>query len=131
MVKEKISNLERRKYPRFKDKIFVSGKLNSTPGEVLKAFTENFSAGGLMLETEKAALCHSELELELYQPRDETKRVIFSIPVTGRVVFSKKIATENFGQGENQFRIGIEFLKIEEEDRKIIVDYAQGRKSEE
>lgn len=131
MAKEKISNLERRKYHRLKDEIFVSGKLNSNPSEVLKAFTENFSAGGLMLETEKAIPCHSELELELCQPRDETKRVIFSIPVTGRVVFSKRIAMENFGQGENQFRIGIEFLKIEEEDRKIIGDYVQRRKSEE
>jgi c-di-GMP-binding flagellar brake protein YcgR len=118
-------SLERRKFSRFRDNIFIFGNLKLSPTEKFKAFTENISAGGLMLEMERDIPNQSELELEMYQPLDRDKRVIFSIPVLGRVVWTRKIEKDNFQEGENKYRVGIEFSEIKEEDRKRITKYVE------
>lgn len=130
MEKDKFPDLERRNYSRFRDNIFIFGNLRLSPTEKFKAFTEDISAGGLMFETERDVSKMSEVELEIYQPMDSDKKVIFSIPVLARGVWIRKIEKENFEDGENKYRVGIEFLEIKEEDRKIITTYVQRRRSE-
>ena len=130
MREDKSLSLKRRKSSRLKDKIFIFGKFRLSPTTEFKAFTENISAGGLMFEIERNIPIQSELELEMYQPMVRDKRVIFSIPTLARVKWLKKIEKDNFQQGENRYRVGIEFSEIKEEDRKIIATYIQRRTSE-
>lgn len=130
MTRGKFPDLEGRKYTRFKDKVFIFGSLKSSPIEEIKAIAENISAGGLMFEIEREIRERSELELEIYQPMDRDKRVIFSIPALAMVKWSQKIEKNDFEQGENKYRVGIEFLEIEEGGRKIIAGYVEKGRSE-
>ena len=130
MEKDKFPDLERRKFSRFRDNIFIFGNLKSSPTEKFKAFTEDISAGGLTFETERDVPKMSELELEIYQPMDCEKRVIFSIPLLAKVKWTRIIEKDNFEQGENKHRVGIEFSEIKEEDRKIIAKYVERKISE-
>ena len=78
-----------------------------------------------MLETETDILQGAELELELYQPLKRSKTVILSVPLVAKVVWTRKLEKKNFEQGENKYRIGIEFLKIKQQDRQKIVKYIE------
>lgn len=123
MKMEGYPNLERRRFSRFKDNIFIFGNLRLNPIEEFKALTNDISAGGLMLETERDISEESELELQIYQPMDSDKRVIFSIPVLGKVKWTTKIEKNNFEDGENKYRVGIEFSEIKEEDRQRVAKF--------
>ena len=130
MDEERAPCLERRKYKRLKDNIFIFGSLRLSPSEEFKAFTRDISTGGLMFERERDIPNQGELELEMYQPMDCDKRVIFSIPILTEVKWTRKIEKDNFEQGENKYRVGVEFLEIEEGDRKIIATYVERKTSE-
>ena len=129
MGSDRYPNLEGRIFPRLKDNIFILGCLKSSPTEEFKAITNNISAGGIMFETERNISKDSELELEIYQPMDSDKRIIFSILVLAKVKWIRQIEKDNFQQGENKYRVGIEFSKIEEEDRQKIINYVEENKS--
>lgn len=126
MKMEGYPNLERRRFSRLKDNIFIFGNLRLSPIEEFKALTKDISAGGLMLETERDISEESELELQIYQPMDSDKRVIFSILVLTKVKWIRQIEKDNFEQGENKYRVGIEFLELKEEDRERIAKYVEG-----
>ena len=129
MKMEGYPNLEKRRFSRLKDNIFIFGNLRLNPIEEFKALTKDISAGGLMLETERDISEESELELQIYQPMDSDKRVIFSIPVLGKVKWTTKIEKNNFEDGENKYRVGIEFSEIKEDDRQKIIKYVEKNKS--
>ncbi len=122
---EGYSNLERRRFSRLKNNIFIFGNLRLNPIEAFKALTKDINAGGLMFETESDISEESELELQIYQPMDSDKSVIFSIFVLGKVKWTTKIENDNFEEGENKYRIGIEFSEIKEEDRQRITTYVE------
>ena len=129
MDKEGLSNLERRRFPRLKDNIFIFGNLRSSPAEEFKAIAEDISAGGLMFQTEGNIFEENELQLEVYQPINRDKIIIFSVPILAKVKWTTKIEKNNFEDGENKYRVGIEFSKIEEEDRQKIINYVEENKS--
>lgn len=125
MGEDKFPDLERRRFPRIKDNFFIFGNLRSASIEDFKAFTKDISAGGLMFETEREIPEASKLELEIYQPLARDKRIIFSIPVMAKIIWTRKIEKDNFEVGENKYRIGIEFSEIREEDRQKITQYVE------
>lgn len=126
METNSFANLERRKFSRLKDNIFIFGCLRADPiEEEIKAFTNDVSAGGLMFEAERDILKDSELELQIYQPLDRDKRMIFSIPVMAKVIWTRKIEKDNLEEGETKYRVGIEFLEIKEKDREMIERYVE------
>ena len=124
----KPQDLERRRFRRLKANIFIIGNLGSGSDE-LKVVTKNISGGGLMFETEKDISQDTTLDLEIYQPIDCRKSTIFSIPVLARVVWIREIEKNNFEDGENKYRVGIEFSEIKEEDRQKIIKYVEENKS--
>ena len=77
MDMEKSQDLERRKFPRLKDNIFILGVLKANHAAEFKAFTRDISGGGLMFETDRDIPAGSELELEIYQPSDSGKKYYF------------------------------------------------------
>lgn len=123
MEGDKSLGSEMRKYHRLKDNVFIFGNLTSNPNEEFKAFTRDISAGGLMFETEKDIPQDMRLDLEIYQPSDRRKTMVFSIPVLARVVWTRGIEKDNLEEGENKYRIGIEFLEIKEEDRQRVAKF--------
>ena len=125
-------NSERRTFPRIEDDIFIfinispsSNTVSNTATRRFKAFTKNISAGGLMFETEENIIERdNELELEIYQPVNPDRTMIFSLPVLAKVIWIQKIEKEHFENGENKYLIGVTFLHIKEQDRQKIVKYA-------
>ena len=132
METEKALNSERRQFPRIEDNFFIFVALSSSSTNLekntsggFKTFTKNISAGGLMFETEESTIeWDNELELEIYQPVNPDKTMIFSIPVLAKVIWIQKIEKEHFENGENKYLIGVKFLHIKEQDRQKIVKYA-------
>lgn len=120
-----VPNLEKRRFSRVKDNIFIFGNVMANSAEEFKAFTQDINVGGLMFETERDIPKESKLELEIYQPMDSDKRVIFSIPVLAKVIWTEKREKKNFEQGENRYQIGIEFSEMKDEDRQIVTKYIE------
>ena len=126
MDMEKSQDLERRKFPRLKDNIFILGVLKANHAAEFKAFTRDISGGGLMFETDSNIPAGSELELEIYQPSNSGKRIIFSVHVIAKVAWTKGIEKDAFEEGENRYQVGVEFSEIKEEDRQRIVNFVNG-----
>lgn len=123
MKTDETLNIERRKFPRVKDNIFSLYHLSSCPAEEFRAISNDISAGGLMFETERNISKGSKVYMEIDQPIDCDKTMIFCIPVLTKVIWLKKIDKDNFETGENKYKVGIEFLEIKEEDRNRIAKY--------
>lgn len=121
----KALDIKKRRFPRIKDNIFILYHLSSCPDRRFKAITGDISAGGLMFETERNIPKGSKVCMEIDQPIDCDKTMIFCIPVLAKVIWVRKIDKDNFETGENRYKAGIEFLEIKEEDRKRIAKYAE------
>ena len=121
--------LERRKFPRLKDNIFVFCRSGSTSSDEFKAITCDISGSGLMFETERDITPESKLELEIYQPIKRSKSMIFSVPVLAKVIWMKRIEKASFEKGENKYKLAIEFIEIEKKDRKKIANYIEEKVS--
>jgi c-di-GMP-binding flagellar brake protein YcgR len=126
-----LFNLEKRNFPRIEDTIFFlynysESVINITSASIQRctAFTRDISVGGLMFETETSIFEKgNEFELELYQPLNCDKTVVFCMPILAKVIWMMKIEKEHFEIGENQYRTGIQFLEIKGQDRQKITNY--------
>ena len=116
---------EKRKQNRLADSIFLSYRVDKKLLDEFRAVTQNISAGGLMFEAEKNFYSAQILKLEIYQPVNPFKTLIYVIPAMARVVWAEKIRQGFFELGENRYRIGVEFIKISPQDREMIMRYAQ------
>ncbi len=115
--------VESRKFTRLKDNILISGHLVPETFRGFKAFTRDISAGGLMFETDRNIPEGSYLEMEIYQPIVHNKKMIFSINVLAKTIWTSKIIKHDFQKWENRYKVGIEFSEIKEEDRQKIRNF--------
>jgi c-di-GMP-binding flagellar brake protein YcgR len=125
MTRCKFPKVERRRYKRIKDNLYASCFVRPNSNTKFKAVTCNISPGGLMFESEGNIAKGSELKIDIHQPVDSDKKMIFSIPVKAKVIWTKKIDKIHFERGENRYKIGIKFLRIKEKDRKRIAGYIE------
>ena len=123
MDMEKSQDLEKRKFARLKDNIFILVNLKAEHANQFKVFTRDIGGGGLMFETDRDIPVDSELEFEIYQPSGREKEVFFSIHAVAKVAWIKGIAKDSFEEGENRHQVGVEFSDIKEEDRQRIIDF--------
>lgn len=127
---EEAKNLEKRRDQRIGKNVFTFYKLKSdNPGQS-RAITCNISCNGLMFETERDMLKDEIIDLEIYQPFNRCKSIYLSIPVKSKVVWIEKIHKNNFYEGENIFKVGMQFIEINEEDREKIVKYVEENNSD-
>jgi len=117
--------LEKRKFPRLKDNIFVFCRSGPTFSDEFKAITCDMSGGGLMFETERDITPESKLELEIYQPSVKYKDLIFLLSAQAKVIWVKKKEDASRMIGTNKYQIGMEFVKIEKEDKDRIIEYVK------
>lgn len=91
----------------------------------IKGFTDNISAGGLMFETDRSMSRTKDFILEIYQPQRESQNDIISIATLAKVKWVKRIDTADRLEGANKFKIGMEFIKLNNRTRKIIANYVK------
>lgn len=118
-------NLDSRKFPRCNDIIFICGNMIPRINKEFKAIAKNIGGGGLMFETDLDITNGKKLFLEICQPIDNDKKVFYSIPALSKVAWAKKIKKNKFEKGENRYQLGIEFVNINKEDRKKIVEFTK------
>lgn len=111
---------ERREAARLEDNIFLMYHFNH---RVFKGITKNISEGGLMFETDRKIPVGADLEFEIYQPMNSFKTLIYIITAVGKVAWEKRIKYGLFEEGENKYSVGIEFVKIKNDDRQRIASY--------
>lgn len=129
MGRNEFLGLEKRKFSRLKDNIFIFCRSGSTSSGEFKAITCDISGGGLMFETERDITPGSKLELEIYQPIKCSKSMICSVSVLAKVIWMKRIEKVSFEKGENKYKLGVEFTGIEKEDREKIANYIEEKVS--
>jgi len=117
--------LDKRNFSRIQDRILIICNSNSSPG--LKAFTKDISAGGLMLELDRKIPVGDKLDLEICQPINRDKTIILSITTLVKVIWVGKIGRDKFEEGENKYKMGVQFLEINEDNRSRIADYIENK----
>lgn len=125
MKGDEVLRVERRKFPRIKDNIFILGNSSLRPKEKFKVFTKNICAGGLNFETDRSISQGEILDIDLYQPVDCLKNVIFSISANVKVIWTAEISESHFDE-ENRYEVGAQFVEIDDEDRRRIAKYVEG-----
>ena len=125
MGKDRYLDLERRRFPRLEDNIFIFSKLRLSPIKLFKTITKNISLDGLMFETERNISKGSKVNMEIYQPINRGKTIIFCIPILTKIIWIRRIDKDNFEHGENKYKVGAKFLEIKEVDRKQIGKYVE------
>ena len=76
-----------------------------------------------MFESDKKISVGSDLDIEIYQPANYFKTLIFILPVKTRVIWVEKIKYGFLEMGENSYRVGVSFVKIKDEERGKIRQY--------
>lgn len=126
MIREDSLNaLEKRKFSRVKENIFIFQHLKSGNPDKFMAITCDIGGGGLMFETERSIPQGGILDFEIYQPIDSRKIIFFSIFAKAKVIWIRKIDKDHFEEGENKYRVGVEFSEINGEDRKRVDTYVK------
>lgn len=120
---------EKRRFPRLNNRILIHYQLiekkEADMGDIIKGFTKNISAGGLMFETDKPIPMQSVLNLEVYQPLTQSGEQIISIFTLAKVKHAMRIDDADRYEGSNKYRIGMEFVEIDDIEKKIIANYVK------
>jgi hypothetical protein len=81
-----------------------------------------------MFETDTYLKPTSKLEVEAYVPAGRRGNVLVAVPLVARVVWTNEIAGVNRkAEGNNRYRVGMEFLDIEKEHCSIVADFVNRR----
>jgi len=114
--KQKYTGVERRRYPRLRASIVEYYPIeNSSAKEI--TFTENLGGGGICFLASEKLQVGTMIFLKIYLP-------IASQPILakGRVVWTKESSFLD-SRNRQSYDLGVEFIEIDEEDRKKILDY--------
>jgi len=101
---------ERRKRARADEEIPV---LYEESGEIKDSVTENISAAGFSFETEVFVQPSSILEVQINKPIDTGLNAVLPIHAKARTVWIRQSKT-------GKYRLGLEFIDINEQDRDEI-----------
>jgi uncharacterized protein (TIGR02266 family) len=117
MMKEKETDVqERRKYVRLTADVEVRyDVLDTKSHEAMQAVTRNISAGGICLIINEQLPIGTVLQLDIYLPQNQPV-----IKAKGKIVW---ISAFRMANEKERYDAGIEFIEIDEEQRKIIDKY--------
>lgn len=122
----KYARPERRKFPRLRIPLLILYRLETDdPFAMFKAISRNMGGQGLMFEIEKPLPIGSRLCLDIYQPSVKYKDLIFLLSAQAKVIWVKKKEDASRMIGANKYQIGMEFVKIEKEDKDRIIEYVK------
>ncbi len=92
---------------------------------IIKRFTKNISAGGLMFESDGPLPRQDIFILDIYQPSIQSGQEFISITALAKVKWVTPIDFTKEYEGIDKFKVGMEFLKLDDRDRSTIAKYAQ------
>ena len=119
---------ERRKFPRLNERIFILCQSKEKPGmNTIKGFTKNISAGGLMFETDRPISKQDVFILEIYQPLRQSGQESISITTLAKAKWVTPINSIEKYEGIDRFKMGMEFVKLDDKDRKAIAKCVQAK----
>ena len=119
---------EKRKFPRLNTRAFILYRfMEKKRLNMIKGFTNNISTGGLMFETDRQILTQGIFILEIYQPLGQSGEEIISISTTAKIKWVNQIDIPDKYKGSNKHRIGIEFVEMNNDERKTITEYVQDK----
>jgi len=113
---DKYGGPERRRYPRLPGafvEYIPEGKISSRK----TSFTENISPAGICILVDEDVKRNTGLSLKIYLPGSKE-----SIEAEGRVVWSKPSSFLT-SEKRKHYDLGVEIIKIEENDRQRIWEY--------
>lgn len=118
---------EGRRFPRLNERIFILCQSKEKPGmNVVKGFTENISSGGLMFESGEPLPRQDTFILEICQPI-QTGQEFISISALAKIKWVTPMDSAQEREGRNKFKVGMEFLKLDDRDRNTIAKYVQAK----
>ena len=119
---------ERRISSRLNERIFILCQSKEKPSmNIIKGFTKNISAGGLMFESDGPLPRQDIFILEIYQPSIQSGQEFISITTLAKVKWVTPIDLTQEYEGRDKFKVGMEFLKLDDRDRDTIAKYAQAK----
>ena len=119
---------ERRISPRLNERIFILCQSKEKPGmNIIKGFTKNISAGGLMFESDGPLPRQDIFILEIYQPSIQSGQEFISITTLAKARWVTPIDLTKEYEGIDKFKVGMEFLKFNGRDRNTIAKYVQAK----
>lgn len=119
---------ERRISPRLNERIFILCQSKEKPGmNIIKGFTKNISAGGLMFESDGSLSRQDTFILEIYQPSIQSGQEFISMTTLAKVKWVTPIDLTKEYEGIDKFKVGMEFLKLDDRDRNTIAKYVQAK----
>jgi len=128
---KEYKGMERRRYLRLdRNSSFVFYLQKGSTQEIKESIINNISVNGFSFDTLEPINPGVNLECEIYQPLYCQKNIIVPISLLAKVIWTRKIEKENFVEGENKYRIEVEFSEIKKEDRQKIAKYVEERASE-
>lgn len=113
----RITNLDRRKYPRFSNALPVEYWQLGNP-EIRLGFTTNISKGGLMTSLTEQMEVRKKLRLKIFFISGRDLRTLDVMEVTGKVVWSRPDMDQ---AGYN--RIGMKFENIAPREAKSLGNF--------
>ena len=117
---------EGRRFPRLNERIFILCRSKEKPSmNIIKRFTKNISAGGLMFESDGPLPRQDIFILDIYQPSIQSGQEFISITALAKVKWVTPIDFTKEYEGIDKFKVGMEFLKLDDRDRSTIAKYAQ------
>ena len=117
---------ERRRFSRLNERIFIFCRfMEEEDVDIIKGFANNVSAGGLMFEIERSIPPQTIFSLEIYQPLIQSKEEFISISASAKVKWATQIDSADKYGNSNKYRIGVEFVEIDDGERKTIAEYVQ------
>jgi hypothetical protein len=107
---------EKRRFRRFKRELNVDCDIPGQPGYSYKTFTKNVSGEGICLIVSEMIPQGVVIDLAISIPDSRYIRI------TGEAVWVKEISQAENGT-ERIFNAGIKFLKISDQDRKVLNNF--------
>lgn len=119
---------ERRRFERLNDRIFILCQfVKKKDVDIIKGFSNDVSAGGLCFETDRFISPQAIFSLEIYQPLRRSKEELINVSALAKVKWVRQTDIAGKYEGSNKYKIGVEFVKIDNRERKAIAEYVQDK----
>lgn len=117
---------ERRRFRRLNDRIFILCQFMKNENvDIVKGFSNDISAGGLCFETDRVISPRAIFSLEIYQPLRQSKEELVTVFALAKVKWVRQTDIAGKYEGSNKYKIGVEFVEVDNRERKAIAKYVQ------
>ena len=119
---------DRRRFRRVNDRIFILCQfMKKKYVDIIKGFSNDLSAGGLCFETDRFISPQAIFSLEIYQPLRQSKEELITVFALAKAKWVTQTDIAGKYEGSNKYIIGVEFVEVDNRERKAIAEYVQDK----